>query len=114
MKEEKSHLTQPAQRRYKRQRRKNDIYTTMGGHKNPKSGHPFSGKVKRFGTDPLRFEGLRITKSQLKQIIKEELAAVLSERQKLEEAYIDFSFGSMLSKEEKSIILGGLSSAEGP
>jgi len=85
MKEEKSHLTQPAQRRYKRQRRKNDIYTTMGGHKNPKSGHPFSGKVKRFGTDPLRFEGLRITKSQLKQIIKEELAAVLSERQKLEE-----------------------------
>ena len=85
MKKEKSHLTQPAQRRYKKQRRKNDIYTTMGGHKNPKSGHPFSGKIKRFGTDPLRFEGLRITKSQLKQIIKEELAAVLSERQKLEE-----------------------------
>jgi len=85
MKKEKSHLTQPAQRRYKKQRRKNDIYTTMGGHKNPKSGHPFSGSMKRFGTDPLRFEGLRITKSQLKQIIKEELAAVLSERQELEE-----------------------------
>jgi len=89
MKKEKSHLTQPAQRRYKKQRRKNDIYTTMGGHKNPKSGHPFSGKIKRFGTDPLRFEGLRITKSQLKQIIKEELAAVLSERQELEEGWFE-------------------------
>ena len=32
----------------------------------------------------------------------------------VEEAYIDFSFGSMLSEEEKSIILGGLSSTEGP
>ena len=89
MKKEKSHLTQPAQRRYKKQRRKNDIYTTMGGHKNPKSGHPFSGSMKRFGTDPLRFEGLRITKSQLKQIIKEELAAVLSERQELEEGWFE-------------------------
>jgi len=89
MKKEKSHLTQPAQRRYKKQRRKNDIYTTMGGHKNPKSGHPFSGSMKRFGTDPLRFEGLRITKTQLKQIIKEELAAVLSERQELEEGWFE-------------------------
>ena len=57
-----------AQKRYKAQRRRNDIYTTMGGIKNKKSGHPFSGKVKRFGTDRLRFEGLRerIEKAALK------------------------------------------------
>lgn len=51
----------PAQKRYKAQRRRNDIYTTMGGIKNKKSGHPFSGKVKRFGTDRLRFEGIKET-----------------------------------------------------
>jgi len=89
MKKEKSHLTQPAQRRYKKQRRKNDIYTTMGGHKNPKSGHPFSGSMKRFGTDPLRFEGIEFTKEELKQIVKEELTAVLSERQQLEEGWFE-------------------------
>ena len=36
----------PAQKRYKRQRRKNDIYTK-------------GGNMKRLGTDRLRFEGLR-------------------------------------------------------
>jgi hypothetical protein len=108
MKKEKSHLTQPAQRRYKKQRRKNDIYTTMGGHKNPKSGHPFSGSMKRFGTDPLRFEGLRITKTQLKQIIKEELAAVLSERQQLEEGRFErFTAAAVLAA---MLGLGGLQS----
>jgi hypothetical protein len=48
-----------AQKRYKRQRRKNDIYTTKGGLKNLKSGAPFNNKVKRFGTDRLRFENLK-------------------------------------------------------
>jgi len=48
-----------AQKRYKRQRRKNDIYTTKGGHKNLGTGAPFSGKMKRAGTDRLRFESLQ-------------------------------------------------------
>ena len=48
-----------AQKRYKRLRRKNDIYTTKSGHKNLKTGAPFTGKMKRFGTDRLRFENLR-------------------------------------------------------
>jgi predicted nucleotidyltransferase len=49
----------PAQKRYKRQRRKNDIYTRKGGHKKLSTGSPFTGKMKRFGTDRLRFENLK-------------------------------------------------------
>ena len=49
----------PAQKRYKAQRRRNDIYSTKGGHKNKKAGSPFTGKVKRAGTSSLRFEGLK-------------------------------------------------------
>jgi predicted nucleotidyltransferase len=45
-----------AQKRYKAQRRKNDIYSTVAGHKNLSTGAPFSTKVKRAGTDRLRFE----------------------------------------------------------
>lgn len=45
-----------AQKQYKKQRRKNDIYSTTGGHKNPKSGAPYTNKTKRAGTDRLRFE----------------------------------------------------------
>ena len=37
-------------------RRKNDIYSTTAGHKNLSSGAPFDSKVKRAGTDRLRFE----------------------------------------------------------
>ena len=48
-----------AQKRYKKLRRKNDIYTTKGGHKRPKVGSPYTGKMKRFGTDRLRFENLK-------------------------------------------------------
>ena len=48
-----------AQQRYKAQRRRNDIYTTMGGIKNKKRGSPYTGKVQRFGTSSLRFEGLQ-------------------------------------------------------
>ena len=48
-----------AQKRYKRLRRKNDIYTTKGGHKKPNTGSPFTGKMQRFGTDRLRFESLK-------------------------------------------------------
>ena len=49
----------PAQKRYKAQRRRNDIYSTMGGHKNKKAGTPFTGKTQRAGTSSLRFEELR-------------------------------------------------------
>jgi len=45
-----------AQKRYKKQRRKNDIYSTVAGHKNLKSGAPYNTKTKRSGTDRLRFE----------------------------------------------------------
>jgi|10_taG_2_1085330.scaffolds.fasta_scaffold06380_5 hypothetical protein len=45
-----------AQRRYKSQRRKNDIYSTVSGHKNLSTGAPFTNKTKRAGTDRLRFE----------------------------------------------------------
>jgi predicted nucleotidyltransferase len=45
-----------AQQGYKRLRFDNDIYTTKGGIKNKKSGAPFTGKMKRAGTDRLRFE----------------------------------------------------------
>ena len=46
-----------AQKAYKNQRRKNDIYSTNSGHKNLSSGEPFDKKTKRAGTDRLRFEG---------------------------------------------------------
>ncbi len=45
-----------AQKQYKKQRRKNDIYSTAGGHKNLSAGSPYSTKTKRAGTDRLRFE----------------------------------------------------------
>ena len=45
-----------AQKAYKKQRRKNDIYSTKSGHKNLSSGAPFDNKTKRAGTDRLRFE----------------------------------------------------------
>jgi hypothetical protein len=53
---EPSQLTSKAQQRYKRQRKKNDIYTSGGGHKEPDTGSPYVKKAKRFGTDSLRFE----------------------------------------------------------
>ena len=45
-----------AQQRYKTLRRKNDIYTSVSGHKNLKTGAPFNNNAKRAGTDRLRFE----------------------------------------------------------
>ena len=49
-----------AQKAYKTQRRKNDIYSTMSGHKNLKTGAPYNLKTKRAGTDRLRFEVLEV------------------------------------------------------
>ena len=45
-----------AQKRYKAQRRKNDMYSTIAGHKKLSSGAPFTTTPKRAGTDRLRFE----------------------------------------------------------
>ena len=45
-----------AQKRYKAQRKRNDIYSTISGHKNLNSGAPFNNKTRRAGTDRLRFE----------------------------------------------------------
>ena len=49
-----------AQKAYKSMRRKNDIYSTTGGHKNLKSGAPYNNSTKRAGTDRLRFEVLEV------------------------------------------------------
>lgn len=48
-----------AQKRYKAQRRRNDVYSTKSGHKNPKAGTPYTTRAKRAGTSRLRFEGLK-------------------------------------------------------
>ena len=53
---EPSPLKSKAQQRYKKQRHKNDMYSTVAGHKNLKSGSPYTTKTKRAGTDRLRFE----------------------------------------------------------
>ena len=45
-----------AQKAYKKQRRKNDMYSTKAGHKNLSSGSPFANTPQRAGTDRLRFE----------------------------------------------------------
>jgi hypothetical protein len=49
-----------AQKKYKSQRRKNDIYSTVSGHKNLSSGAPYNNKTQRAGTDRLRFEVLEV------------------------------------------------------
>jgi hypothetical protein len=49
-----------AQKKYKTQRCKNDIYSTVSGHKNLASGAPYNNKTKRAGTDRLRFEVLEV------------------------------------------------------
>ena len=56
---EKTPFSSKAQQRYKKQRRKNDVYTTKAGHKNLKVGSPFTTRSKRAGTSRLRFEGLK-------------------------------------------------------
>ena len=82
-----------AQKRYKKLRRKNDIYTTKGGHKRPKVGSPYTGKMKRFGTDRLRFENLKeivddgIDFSSLEA--KEELSSTIWDNEQLKEEVKD-------------------------
>ncbi len=49
-----------AQKKYKAQRKKNDIYSTVSGHKNLASGAPYNNKTQRAGTDRLRFEVLEV------------------------------------------------------
>ena len=43
-------------KRYKKKRKQNDIYSTVSGHKNLKSGAPYDTTPQRSGTDRLRFE----------------------------------------------------------
>jgi hypothetical protein len=82
-----------AQKRYKKLRRKNDIYTTKGGHKMPSTGSPYTGKIKRFGTDRLRFEALKemvddgIDFSTLEA--KEELSSSIWDNEQLREEVKD-------------------------
>jgi len=59
-----------AQKRYKSLRQKNDIYSTVSGHKNLKSGAPFDNKTKRAGTDNLRFEEVDPETFEKKQELK--------------------------------------------
>ena len=49
-----------AQKRYKKKRRQNDVYSTVSGHKNLKSGAPYNTTPQRSGTDRLRFENTLI------------------------------------------------------
>tara|TARA_B100000242_G_scaffold234781_1_gene174653 strand:+ start:2085 stop:2891 length:807 start_codon:yes stop_codon:yes gene_type:complete len=49
-----------AQKRYKKKRKQNDIYSTVSGHKNLKSGAPYNTTPQRSGTDRLRFENTLI------------------------------------------------------
>jgi len=44
------------QKKTKKMRRKNDVYSTVSGHKNLNTGAPFNNKTQRAGTDRLRFE----------------------------------------------------------
>jgi len=83
---EESQLSSPFQKKMKRRRRRNDIYTTMGGIKNKKSGQPFTGKMQRFGTSRLRFEGIAetIEKAALKSFdIQDSLEPEIWEGDKL-------------------------------
>ena len=75
-----------AQKRYKAQRRRNDIYTTLGGIKNKASGPPYTGKIKRFGTSKLRFEGLqeKVNQKALKSFeVNDELEPTIWEDNKI-------------------------------
>lgn len=83
---EESQLSSPFQKKMKKRRRRNDIYTTMGGIKNKKSGQPFTGKMQRFGTSRLRFEGIAetIEKAALKSFdIQDSLEPEIWEGDKL-------------------------------
>ena len=49
--------TEPAQKRYRSQRERNDMYSSPKGASDTSKSDPFSGATKRAGTDKLRFEG---------------------------------------------------------
>ena len=49
--------TEPAQNRYRSQRNRNDMFSSPKGASDTSKSDPFSGSVKRAGTDKLRFEG---------------------------------------------------------
>lgn len=55
-KKEQSQLTSPFQKKMKARRRRNDIYTSPAGAKDPSQSNPWVGKVAPFGRSNLRFE----------------------------------------------------------
>ena len=66
-------------------RRRNDIYTTLGGIKNKASGPPYTGKIKRLGTSKLRFEAARKGKPESIEIfeVNDELEPTIWEDNKI-------------------------------
>ena len=65
-----------AQKRYKRSRKKNSKMYNTAGHKNLKTGAPYTKKGKRAGTDRLRFEevDIRLYKMQIDAVVSSERA----------------------------------------
>ena len=56
VKKEPTPFKSKAQKKYKAQRKRNDIYSSLAGHKNLGTGAPFTTRAQRAGTDRLRFE----------------------------------------------------------
>ena len=66
-----------AQKRYKRSRKKNSKMYNTAGHKNLKTGAPYTKKGTRAGTDRLRFEevDVRLYKMQIDAVVSSERAS---------------------------------------
>ena len=66
-----------AQKRYKGSRKKNSKMYNTAGHKNLKTGAPYTKKGKRAGTDRLRFEevDIRLYKMQIDAIVSSDRAS---------------------------------------
>lgn len=101
-----------AQKRYKAQRKRNDIYSTISGHKNLNSGAPFNNKTQRAGTDRLRFEenvdasSFDTNENLEPQIWKgQEICPEI--RKKLIKIAMDFMEGLPIEVEVKDITLTG-------
>ena len=75
-KKEKTPHNTPALRRYKHSRKKNSKMYNTAGHKNLKTGAPYTKKGKRAGTDRLRFEevDVRLYKMQIDAVVSAERA----------------------------------------
>ena len=52
-------LTDPFQKKMKDRRRRNDVYTKPTGHRDLKTGNPFTTKVGGFGKSNVYFENIQ-------------------------------------------------------